>query len=98
MKAAAISPFVFAVVVCLPPTYGQTAPAADSNRPRNVMFSGSLRSRLYAWDWFEPASGDNRYAYSGSILRAGFAQSHDALNWNAEFELQLLGLPSNAIG
>ncbi len=100
MKASAICPLLLAVVACVPQgSYGQSPPAPDSNRPGNVIFSGSLRSRLYAWDWFKPASGDNSYAFSGSILRAGFSQTRDRWNWNAEFAIPLfLGLPSNAIG
>lgn len=99
MRAARICPFLVAVVACLPlGSYGQNAPA-DSTRPSDVIFSGSLRTRLYGWDWFGPTSGDNRYAFSGSILRLGISQSRDGWNWNAEFALPvLLGLPSNAIG
>ncbi len=100
MKASAICPFLLAVVACVPRgSYGQSPPALDSNRPGNVIFSGNLRSRLYAWDWFKPTSGDNSYAFSGSILRAGFSQTRDGWNWNAEFAIPLfLGLPSSAIG
>jgi hypothetical protein len=64
-----------------------------------VTFAGSLRSRLYGWDWFEPASGNNVYAYSGNLLRLGFSQNRDTWDWNAEFAVPfLLGLPLNAAG
>src|SRR5215471_2223886 len=64
-----------------------------------IAFTGSLRSRLYGWDWFEPASGNNSYAYSGNLLRFGFSQSRDTWDWNAEFGVPfLLGLPGNATG
>ena len=100
MTRAAVRTFLLALAALSPYRgYGQATPAPDSIKLGNVVFSGSLRARLYAWDWFEPASGDNRYAYSGNTLRAGFSQSHDGWNWNAEFEMPLLlGLPSNAIG
>jgi len=82
-------------LVAVIPTYAQ-APA--SVKIGGITFSGSLRSRLYVWDWFQPTAGDNSYAYSGSILRLGFSQSHDnTWDWNAEFAVPiLLGLPSNA--
>src|SRR5262249_12107274 len=84
-------------LVAVIPTYAQ-APA--SGKICGITFSGSLRSRLYVWDWFQPTAGDNSYAYSGSILRLGFSQSHDnTWDWNAEFAVPiLLGLPSNANG
>jgi hypothetical protein len=64
-----------------------------------VTSTGSLRSRLYGWDWFEPASGNNAYALSGNLLRLGFSQNRDTWDWNAEFALPfLLGLPLNATG
>ncbi len=78
------------------------APAAAASSPLkigNVTVTGSLRSRLYAWDWFQPTSGDNNYAYSGNILRVSFAQKRESWDWNAEFAVPfLLGLPSNATG
>ena len=75
---------------------GQTA---DPIKIGNVTFSGSLRSRLYAWDWFQPAAGNNEYVYSGNLLRFGFSQNSDTWDWNAEFAVPfLLGLPANAAG
>ncbi|HLK66640.1 MAG TPA: alginate export family protein [Bryobacteraceae bacterium] len=64
-----------------------------------ITFSGSLRARLYAWDWFQPTSGENSYQYSGNLLRLGLSQSRDTWDWNAEFAVPfLLGLPNNATG
>lgn len=89
-----------ALAVGLPgASYGQTAPAPDSLQLGGITFSGSLRTRLFGWDWFQPTSGDNAYAFSGSLLRFGFSQDHGAWGWNAEFGAPiLLGLPSNAVG
>jgi hypothetical protein len=82
--------------------YAQTAAAPDASDPikiGDVTFTGSLRSRMYDWDWFQPASGNNSYLYSGNILRFGFSQDRDDWDWNAEFAVPfLLGLPSNATG
>jgi hypothetical protein len=83
--------------------YGQPAAggpgAAKPIKIGDVTISGSLRSRLYAWDWFQPTSGNNSYAYSGNLLRLGFSQKRETWEWNAEFAVPfLLGLPANATG
>ncbi len=83
--------------VCAVILTGQTALLAQS--AANINFSGSIRSRVYFWDWFEPAAGNNTYQYSGTLFRAGFSQSRDSWDWNAEFALPvLLGLPLNSTG
>ena len=65
----------------------------------NVVVNVSLRSRLYFWDWFQPAAGNNDYQYSGTLLRIGFSQKRDTWDWNAEFAVPFLfGLPGNAVG
>jgi hypothetical protein len=65
----------------------------------DLTLSGSVRSRVYFWDWFQPAAGENQYQYSGSLFRIGLSQSRDAWDWNAEFAVPvLLGLPANATG
>jgi hypothetical protein len=80
-------------------SYAQTSVSADPIKPGSVTVTGSLRSRLYDWDWFQPASGNNSYLYSGNILRLEFSESRDTWHWNAEFAVPfLLGLPSNATG
>ncbi|HEY2012683.1 MAG TPA: alginate export family protein [Bryobacteraceae bacterium] len=64
-----------------------------------VTVSGSLRSRVYFWDWFQPTGGNNDYQYSGNLLRLGFSQNRDSWDWNAEFAVPfLLGLPANSTG
>jgi hypothetical protein len=78
--------------------WGQTA-VDPPLKIGGVAVSGSLRSRLYFWDWFQPAAGNNEYQYSGNILRIGFSQRRDSFDWNAEFAVPfLLGLPSGATG
>jgi hypothetical protein len=83
----------------LPSLWGQ---AADSDPPiklGDVIVTGSLRSRVYFWDWFEPTAGNNNYQYSGNIFRISFSQNLDTWDWNAEFAVPfLLGLPSKATG
>src|SRR5579883_129646 len=76
----------------------QTQDAAPI-RIGDLTLSGSVRSRVYFWDWFQPAAGENQYQYSGSLFRIGLSQSRDAWDWNAEFAVPvLLGLPANATG
>ncbi|HYL37447.1 MAG TPA: alginate export family protein [Bryobacteraceae bacterium] len=77
----------------------QTVPSADAIQVAGVTITGSLRSRLYDWDWFQPTSGNNNYVYSGNLLRVAFSQRRDTWDWNVELALPfLLGLPSNATG
>ena len=72
--------------------FGQQA-QDDSLKIGSVTVTGSLRSRVYFWDWFQPTAGNNNYAYSGNLLRIGFSQSRDTWDWNAEFAVPfLLGL------
>ena len=63
-----------------------------------VDFTATLRSRLYVWDWFQPAGTyQNQYAYSGNLLRLNFAQKRGPLDWDVEIAVPfLLGLPRNA--
>jgi hypothetical protein len=74
------------------------AQTADGIKLGDVTFTATLRSRIYAWDWFEPASGfQNAYGYSGNILRLNFAEKRGPLDLDAEIAVPfLLGLPDNA--
>jgi hypothetical protein len=84
---------VLAASTCLAQT------ATDPIKIGDVTFSGSLRSRLYDWDWFQPTSGNNSYVYSGNLLRLGLSEHRDVWDWTAEFAVPfLLGLPLNATG
>lgn len=85
------------------PAQGAAAAAApatatpDSIKVGNITISGSLRSRLYVWDWFQPAAGQNQYEYSGNLLRVGLSEQLQSWDWNAEFAVPfLLGLPTGA--
>ncbi len=74
-----------------------TAADADAIKLGGVTFTGSLRSRLYVWDWFAAAKGENQYEYSGNLLRLNFAQKLSSWDWDAEFAVPfLLGLPAGA--
>jgi hypothetical protein len=90
---------VFTVVFATLPSAVWAQDPAQPITLGGVTVSGSLRSRMYFWDWFQPTSGNNAYQYSGNIFRIGLSQRHEHWDWNAEFAVPfLLGLPANATG
>ena len=71
--------------------------SANTLKLGDITITGSIRSRLYVWDWFQPAAGENQYQYNGNILRLNFAEKKSGWDWDAEFAVPfLLGLPANA--
>lgn len=63
----------------------------------DVAVTGSLRARLYVWNWFQPATGENQYQYSGNLLRVNLAEKRGHFDWDAEFAVPFfLGLPTGA--
>jgi len=86
-----------------PPAQGQSAPApsapsaADPVKIGDITVTGTLRSRVYVWNWFQAPTGENQYAYSGNYLRLNFAEKRSGWDWDAEFAVPfLLGLPATA--
>ena len=64
----------------------------------DVTVTGSLRSRLYVWNWFQPPTGENQYEYSGNLLRLNFAEKLAQMGLGCRilpFPF-LLGLPTGA--
>jgi hypothetical protein len=86
--------------LCMAQTKPETPPPAAPKPIRlgSLIFTGSLRSRVEAFDWFQPSTPvDNAYGYSGNILRFGISQKKATWDWNTEFAVPfLLGLPANA--
>ena len=79
--------------------FGQQQPPAKTEPIKlgKVTVSGSVRSRLEGWDWFQSDTGDGSYAYSGNIARISFNQSLEKMDWQVELAAPiLLGLPSTA--
>jgi hypothetical protein len=63
-----------------------------------VTFSGNIRERYEAWDFFTPATGQNLYGFSGTQIRFGISQVRTNYDWNIEFEAPiLLGIPDRAV-
>jgi hypothetical protein len=74
---------------CLP-LFGQSG-------TNKVAWSGSVRSRLEFWDWFE-ANANSDYAFSGSTVKLGARRQMKNMDWQIELEAPvLLGLPDDAI-
>jgi hypothetical protein len=83
-----------------PPQVAAPAPAAPAISPFRIgslTVTGSIRTRLENWSWFD-AAADSDYAYSGSTIRIGIGQSRRSFDWLTEFEAPvLLGLPDSSI-
>lgn len=63
-----------------------------------VTFSGNIRERYEAWDWFQPATGQNLYSYSGTLMRFSFSQQKLGYDWNIELAVPvMLGIPNRAV-
>jgi hypothetical protein len=78
------------------PLCAQSPP--DTIKLGDVDFTATLRLREYVWDWFQPAGTyQNKYAYTGGLLRLNFAEKRGALDLDAEIAVPfLLDLPNNA--
>jgi hypothetical protein len=82
------------------PAVPSPAPAAPGPlRLGDITITGTLRSRAYGWDWFQPTAGNNNYAYSGNFLRLNLSQNRHTWQWNTELAIPfLLGMPTGATG
>ncbi len=66
---------------------------------QTTTYSGSLRLRQEAWDWFKPATGNyqNAYTFSAAQLRYGATRATKSSEAKVELQsTQLLGLPTRA--
>lgn len=91
------------LALAIPLAFPQSAPKLDAPKPKihkfaGITVTGSLRTRIESWDWFEPSSGEPNYTFSGSILRLNLSKAKESFSWNAEFALPVLfNLPNNAV-
>ncbi len=89
-----LASILLCLVFCIPASAQDPAPLEIGG----VTFSGNIRERYEAWDWFQPAAGQNLYGYSGTQIQFGFSQSKQNYDWNIEFEVPvLLGIPNGAV-
>jgi hypothetical protein len=78
------------------PAAAQTAPAPSAGAG-GVVFSSTIRSRTYAWDWFGDEPGGD-YVYQGTQVRGGLGRSSARRDWLIEFEVPfMVGLPTDAV-
>ncbi len=83
-------------VLLLPAVLAQTTPH-EPIRIGSVTLSGTFRTRVESWNWFE-GNAQNNYTYLGSLLRFSLSQSAPRVDWRIEFAAPaLLGLPDNAV-
>lgn len=93
-----VFPCFFGSLLVLCPALGEAQSAAPAPLTiGSVIVTGSLRTRVEAWNWFDGAA-DGEYAYSGTIARLGLRQSRSRVDWQFEFGAPLLaGLPDDAV-
>jgi hypothetical protein len=83
------------IVIATTAVFGQSAD--QPMKLGDVTVTGTLRLRAYSWDWFQSASGNNAYGYSGNLLRVNFAEKLKNWDWDAELAAPvLLGMPDDA--
>ncbi len=79
------------------PAFAQSTELQPVKIGNDVIVAGSLRTRMYSWDWFG-STPDGEYTYSGSLLRFGVTQSKKTLDWQVEFAVPtLVNMPTNAV-
>ena len=75
-----------------------TSASPNQLKSSSLNVFGSWRLRAEAWDWFQPSSGQNNYAFVHSLLRAGLSQTKERFEWLVEgAQDAILGLPANAV-
>ena len=63
-----------------------------------LTFTGSWRVRAEAWDFFQPATGQNVYGFEHSLLRFGVGQKRENFEWLLEGAADaIVGLPTTAV-
>src|SRR5262249_34236643 len=53
-------------------------------RMLHMNLTGSFRSRIESWDWFQAAPEQNSYTYGAAVLRLALGQSSTRLRWQVE--------------
>lgn len=60
--------------------------------------SVNWRVRMEAWDWFQPTTGQNAYAFEHSLLKIGIGQKTEKFEWLVEGAADaIVDLPPNAV-
>ena len=69
----------FVAVFCVTPVLAQTA--AEPVKLGPVTLTGSIRSRMESWQWFEANSGDSSYTFLGNQIRLGLSENGKKADW-----------------
>ena len=77
------------LLVALPHVAEESKTPSPSPSPSAIKITGSFRSRLEAWNWFDNPT-TNPYAFSGNILRLNFQQTRGSWMWNLELAAPIL--------
>ena len=76
-------------------------PAAEAASPHKLgplNISINWRVRMEAWDWFQPRTGQNAYAFEHSLLRIGIGQTSEKFEWLVEGAADaIVDLPPSAV-
>jgi hypothetical protein len=85
------------------PPAKEPSPKANATGPKqhklgSLTVSVSWRLRTEAWDWFQPTTGENAYAFTHSLLRVGIGQKSEGFEWLLEgAQDSILGLADKAV-
>ena len=80
-----------------------STPAQPTNTTKpikfgDVTFSGSLRTRVENWHWFDTSAADPDYTFGASLLRLSLSQVKPKLDWHLEVAVPIMiNLPENSI-
>lgn len=86
-----------------PPPEANPAPkpaavAAGQHKLGPLDVSLNWRVRMEAWDWFQPTTGQNAYAFEHSLLKIGIGQKSEAFEWLVEGAADaIVDLPPSAV-
>jgi len=104
LSAAGIAVLAMFLSFCPIRAWGQAAPPkpdpSKTNKPKLGPFDVTVnwRFRTEAWDFFQPPSGQNAYAFEHSLLKIGFGQKSDAFEWLLEGAADgIFDLPPSAV-
>ncbi len=104
LSAAGIAVLTMLLSYCPSKAWGQAAPPkpepSKTKKHKLGPFDVTVnwRFRTEAWDFFQPPSGQNAYAFEHSLLRIGIGQKTDAFEWLLEGAADgIFDLPPSAV-
>ena len=86
-QAQSSSPTIVPVRAVPPPPAANPTPkqaAPGQHRVGPLEISMNWRVRMEAWDWFQPTTGQNAYAFEHSLLKVGIGQKTEKFEWLVE--------------